>query len=169
MLISAVIFIIILCVLGVPAAFLLLRWKYASQKTKTDGSKLKVGIFHPYCNAGGGGEKVLWVAVEALQKKYPQADFYVYTGDIEATPDEILSKVSKTLNVNVDKKVKFVYLNKRKWLEPHMYPYFTLLGQSLGSIYLGFEALNQLNPGITLIRMRFSIFLVMFCFCRYFY
>lgn len=28
-----------------------------------------------------------------------------------------------------------------------MYPYFTLLGQSLGSIYLGFEALAQLNPG----------------------
>lgn len=28
-----------------------------------------------------------------------------------------------------------------------MYPYFTLLGQSLGSIWLGIEALNSLLPG----------------------
>lgn len=28
-----------------------------------------------------------------------------------------------------------------------MYPYFTLLGQSLGSIWLGLEALNSFVPG----------------------
>jgi alpha-1,2-mannosyltransferase len=28
-----------------------------------------VGFFHPYCNAGGGGERVLWVAIRALQKR----------------------------------------------------------------------------------------------------
>lgn len=28
-----------------------------------------VGVFHPYCNAGGGGERVLWCAIRALQKK----------------------------------------------------------------------------------------------------
>jgi len=29
-----------------------------------------VGFFHPYCNAGGGGERVLWAAIQAVQKKY---------------------------------------------------------------------------------------------------
>ena len=29
-----------------------------------------VGFFHPYCNAGGGGERVLWTAVRAIQRKY---------------------------------------------------------------------------------------------------
>ena len=29
-----------------------------------------VGFFHPYCNAGGGGERVLWVAIRALQNRY---------------------------------------------------------------------------------------------------
>ena len=29
-----------------------------------------VGFFHPYCNAGGGGERVLWTAVRAIQNKY---------------------------------------------------------------------------------------------------
>jgi len=28
-----------------------------------------VGFFHPYCNAGGGGERVLWTAIRAIQRK----------------------------------------------------------------------------------------------------
>lgn len=40
------------------------------RKPMTDGTKPKlVGFFHPYCNAGGGGERVLWVAIRALQNK----------------------------------------------------------------------------------------------------
>ena len=30
---------------------------------------LKIGFFHPYCNAGGGGERVLWTAIRALQNR----------------------------------------------------------------------------------------------------
>jgi alpha-1,2-mannosyltransferase len=50
-----------------------------------------VGFFHPYCNAGGGGERVLWAAIEAVQKKYPHVMSVVYTGD-EAAPSDILSR-----------------------------------------------------------------------------
>ena len=36
----------------------------------TDGQlPLVIGFFHPYCNAGGGGERVLWMAVQALQTR----------------------------------------------------------------------------------------------------
>jgi hypothetical protein len=28
-----------------------------------------VAFFHPYCNAGGGGERVLWCAINAMQDK----------------------------------------------------------------------------------------------------
>jgi len=34
------------------------------------GEKPVIGIFHPYCNAGGGGERVLWVALKFLLEKY---------------------------------------------------------------------------------------------------
>uniref|UniRef100_A0A8C8RJR5 ALG11 mannosyltransferase N-terminal domain-containing protein n=1 Tax=Pelusios castaneus TaxID=367368 RepID=A0A8C8RJR5_9SAUR len=38
--------------------------------TGKDGKhQLIVAFFHPYCNAGGGGERVLWCAIRALQKK----------------------------------------------------------------------------------------------------
>lgn len=83
--------------------------------------------------------------------RYPHAEFYIYTGDVEVTPDEILKKVKNVLNVNLDGNVRFVYLTKRRWVEAERYPYFTLLGQSLGSIYLGFEAMSQINPGANII------------------
>lgn len=29
-----------------------------------------VAFFHPYCNAGGGGERVLWCSLRALMNRY---------------------------------------------------------------------------------------------------
>ncbi|XP_075170244.1 GDP-Man:Man(3)GlcNAc(2)-PP-Dol alpha-1,2-mannosyltransferase-like [Haematobia irritans] len=47
-----------------------LRQFLKSRKSKLETRNVNivnVGIFHPYCNAGGGGERVLWCAVRALQ------------------------------------------------------------------------------------------------------
>lgn len=51
-----------------------------------------VGFFHPYCNAGGGGEAVLWQAIKATQDRWPRAVCIVYTGD-SASKAEILEHV----------------------------------------------------------------------------
>lgn len=40
-----------------------------------------MGFFHPYCNAGGGGERVLWTAIAALQREEKDVICAVYTGD----------------------------------------------------------------------------------------
>ena len=37
------------------------------------------------------------------------------------------------------KNLSFVYLHKRQYVEASVYPYFTMLGQSIGSIVLGRE------------------------------
>lgn len=54
-------------------AFVILILKRIIRKSKdkrlVSSSQLCVGIFHPYCNAGGGGERVLWCAIRALQTK----------------------------------------------------------------------------------------------------
>lgn len=81
-----------------------------------------------------------------LTFRYPKAEIHVYTGDVEVTPVEILEKVKKNMNVNL-KNIKFIYLNKRKWVEGDRYPAVTLLCQALGSMYLAYEALNKLVPG----------------------
>lgn len=88
------------------------------------------------------------ISIQNYIYRYPSAEFYVYTGDIEVTPIEITQRVRKNMNVAIQDNVKFVYLNKRKWIEAKMYPYFTLFCQSMGSVYLAFEALRQFNPGM---------------------
>lgn len=52
-----------------------------------------VGFFHPFCNAGGGGERVLWAAVRATQQRWPKAKIVVYTGDHDVSKDKLLSRV----------------------------------------------------------------------------
>uniref|UniRef100_A0A1I8HJJ5 GDP-Man:Man(3)GlcNAc(2)-PP-Dol alpha-1,2-mannosyltransferase n=1 Tax=Macrostomum lignano TaxID=282301 RepID=A0A1I8HJJ5_9PLAT len=53
----------------------------------TEG-EVMVGFFHPNCNAGGGGERVLWLAVRALQIEHGnKVQLFVYTGDLDAYKD----------------------------------------------------------------------------------
>lgn len=46
-----------------------------------------------HSNAGGGGERVLWAAVACLQREEPDVICLVYTGDIDASRQEIVDKV----------------------------------------------------------------------------
>lgn len=53
-----------------------------------------VAMFHPYCNDGGGGERVLWCIVRAMQSAYGKRFRYrVYHGDEAITGEAILAKV----------------------------------------------------------------------------
>ena len=72
----------------------------------------------------------------------------VYTGDCDATGDEILSKAFNTFGIKVERKVHFVYLRSRFFVEAKNYPVLTLLGQSLGSVALGLEALLRCSPDV---------------------
>ncbi|XP_018401714.1 PREDICTED: GDP-Man:Man(3)GlcNAc(2)-PP-Dol alpha-1,2-mannosyltransferase isoform X2 [Cyphomyrmex costatus] len=147
----------VLCIL-VFLPILLIKWRkfYSKKRNERQQTGTVVGIFHPYCNAGGGGERVLWFAVHAIQTKYPDVHIAIYTGDLDADPEKILSKTEKTFNVKLQSNIEFVYLHGRKWVDASTYPYFTLLGQSLGSIYLGIEALNNLTPDIYIDTMGYA-------------
>lgn len=116
------------------------------QRRKRDGPN--IAFFHPYCNAGGGGERVLWVAIKALLTRYSDSHIYIYTVET-AEPITILNKVQNQFNVKVDhEKINFVRLTTQKAIEAETYPYFTLLLQSLGTMVLGMEAFMKFNPDI---------------------
>ena len=121
-----------------------------------------VGFFHPYCNAGGGGERVLWTGIRALQKRYNFVRCVIYTGDSYVSGEEILRKARQRFNIVLPEQVEFVFLKNRRWVEASMYPYFTLLGQSLGSVLLGWEALNSYLPDIFLDTMGYAFTLPLF-------
>ncbi|EME44550.1 glycosyltransferase family 4 protein [Dothistroma septosporum NZE10] len=106
-----------------------------------------IGFFHPFCNAGGGGERVLFAAVLATQRRYPNALCIVYTGDHDASREQILANVQNRFNIQLNPaRVVFLYLTSREWILPSKYPHFTLLGQSLGSLIMGWDAINLLVP-----------------------
>ncbi|WCJ19918.1 GDP-Man:Man(3)GlcNAc(2)-PP-Dol alpha-1 2-mannosyltransferase [Euphorbia peplus] len=108
--------------------------------------KQAVAFFHPFTNDGGGGERVLWCAVKGIQEENPDLDCVVYTGDHDASPQSLASRAVDRFGVHLLYPPMVVYLDKRKWVEETSYPRFTMIGQSLGSVYLAWEALCKFTP-----------------------
>ncbi|KAF9907992.1 asparagine-linked glycosylation protein [Linnemannia zychae] len=118
---------------------------------------LIAGFFHPYCNAGGGGERVLWTAIRDIQQKYPHVVSVVYTGDTDVNKQDILERVRSRFNIELDPSlVGFEFLKKRFWIEDAKWPRFTLIGQSIGSMILGWEALKYVVPDIWIDTMGYA-------------
>lgn len=68
-----------------------------------------------------------------------------------------IKKISSALNVNVQARfnitldpssLHFVFLNSRFLVEDSTWPFFTLLGQSIGSMCLAWEAMTELMPDL---------------------
>ncbi len=116
-----------------------------------------IGFFHPFCNAGGGGERVLFAAILATQQRYPNALCVVYTGDHDASKEMILSNVRNRFNIDLKPaRISFLYLSTREYVLASRWPHFTLLGQSLGSLVLGWDAFNLLVPDIFIDTMGYA-------------
>lgn len=117
-----------------------------------------VGFFHPYCNAGGGGERVLWAAVRATLEE--DAFCVIYSGDEEAKevilrraevrPVIFMAILTQTsFGIKLDAaRIAFIQLKKWRLVSPERWPRVTLLGQSIGSIVLCYEAMNALVPDV---------------------
>lgn len=143
--------------------FLLIPWFRRQCRSWTINdrqSRLSIGFFHPYCNDGGGGERVLWTAIESILKKYrKEIEIVIYTGDRDATPNKILQRVQRRFDMNMkpyESSITFIYLRSRFFVEAKYYPMFTLLGQSIGSMILGFEALFRFIPDIYIDSMGYA-------------
>ncbi|KAL9579509.1 MAG: hypothetical protein Q9203_006665, partial [Teloschistes exilis] len=125
-----------------------------------------VGFFHPFCNAGGGGERVLWAAINATQKRWPKAVCAVYTGD-DANKEEMLTKVENRFNIKLrPPTIIFLPLTTRYYVLSTTYPRFTLLGQSLGSLILAYDAFSLLIPNIFIDTMGYAFALA---FSKFFF
>ncbi|GAM21874.1 hypothetical protein SAMD00019534_050490 [Acytostelium subglobosum LB1] len=144
----------------IPLTFILallifiLRLRFI-QRRRPD-SQYTVAFFHPYCAAGGGGERVLWCSVKSIQDEYPHVKCVVYTGDT-VSDQQIYDKIKNQFDIHLNRdNLEFVRLHQRRFVEASMYPRFTLVGQSLGSMLLGWEALNLLNPHVFIDTMGYA-------------
>lgn len=121
-----------------------------------------VGFFHPYCNAGGGGERVLWQSIRALQSRYNFIRCIVYTGD-RANKESIFSKVKNRFGIELARgAIEFVFLKRRGCVEAEKWPRFTLLGQSIGSFFLGLEGFLNFVPDVYVDTMGYAFTMPLF-------
>ncbi|EEB05722.1 alpha-1,2-mannosyltransferase Alg11 [Schizosaccharomyces japonicus yFS275] len=129
---------------------------YRSAGVNTQTARV-IGFFHPYCNAGGGGERVLWTAIRAIQNRYPDCVCVIYTGDNDASDEDILKRAKNTFGIELDaRKICVVHLRLRFLVSAKTWPRFTLLGQSIGSIFLGLEAVYNFAPDIFIDTMGYA-------------
>ena len=127
-----------------------------------EGYKGIIGFFHPFCNAGGGGERVLFAAIQATQQRHPNALCVVYTGDHDASKEQIVNNAETRFNIRLrPARVSFVYLTTRGYVLASRWPHFTLLGQSLGSLVLGWDAFNLVVPDIFIDTMGYAFTLAL--------
>jgi alpha-1,2-mannosyltransferase len=99
-----------------------------------------IGFFHPYCNQGGGGERVLWSIIKSLHITDPTLRFAIYTGDIEPG-EQITFKALTMFGIDlagID--ISLVRLKRVRLIDPSRYPYLTMLLQFCGSFLLTCEA-----------------------------
>src|SRR5882762_9558901 len=82
----------VFAVAGFIVIYILLRVavkiRQLQQRRQLNQSQLTtktVAFFHPYCNAGGGGERVLWKAINAIDNNYDNIQIAVYTGSEKLT------------------------------------------------------------------------------------
>ncbi|CAI5444053.1 unnamed protein product [Caenorhabditis angaria] len=145
---------LICLLLTIPVIIYLVREK---RKPKS------IAFFHPYCNAGGGGERVLWAAIRAMQKSHPNYKYYVYSGDFDANKEEILLKARQRFGIELDpENVEFVYLYSRRLVEADLYPHFTMLMQAIMGGFLALEALFHLVPEVFIDSMGYPLALPIF-------
>ncbi|CAE7247821.1 Alg11 [Symbiodinium natans] len=159
----------IVLLLAVPL-FLILWLKLTAYRlaarsglSKALAGKETVAFFHPYANAGGGGERVLWCCLRSVQQNHPGVACVVYTGDVDVTAADLLESARQRFGVAINASgVHFVFLTRRHWVEASSWPRFTLLGQSLGSLILGWEAVCQFQPDIFVDSMGYAFTLPLF-------
>ena len=108
----------ILCISWISQWFLL-----RSKDTKTI-----IAFFHPYCNGGGGGERVLWCAISALAKQSyaSSVKVIIYCGDkpnlesgIQDAKADAMRRFGLSIPENLE--IELVYVEGRHLLEANTY------------------------------------------------
>eukprot|EP00775_Hariotina_reticulata_P005441 gene5440-5674_t len=106
-----------------------------------------VAFFHPFADGGGGGERVLWCAVDAIQQAAPHVRIIIYAR-AGVTADQLVQDAAARFNVHLQKPVEVVSLKQTSAILPEQYPRFTLVRQAWGSVKLGLEALKLFVPEV---------------------
>jgi len=139
-------------VLLITAVIIAITGRYNTNKLlkqwEQQDNQVTVGFLHPYCSAGGGGERVLWNSIQALQDRYSFVQCVIYTADPMGNNNNVIAGVKRNFNIELKRPVKFIHLHSTSVLKLNTWPLSTLLGQSIMSMWVGAEALISFIPNV---------------------
>ena len=75
---------IMMILIFLALAFMMARYFSKLRQRCCKNNAISIAFFHPHCSAGGGGERVLWKAIEALgqiNKEGMNIEVVIYTSD----------------------------------------------------------------------------------------
>ena len=114
------------------------------------GSGAVVAFFHPYCDHGGGGERVLWVMVDRLLRAHPEHRVVIYSGGLKDVA-RLLQLVQTQFHLDLTPltgRIALVNIASRSLLEAKWYPVATMALQCAASMLVGLECLARLQPDV---------------------
>jgi alpha-1,2-mannosyltransferase len=149
-LISLFVMLLILLLISPRILYQLIQ-KYRQGKHHNNKKKTLL-IMHPFCDAGGGGERVLFCSLKGLVENLPESSWriIVITGD-QSSAFDILSRArdrfgpGSSISNEQFHRIEFLRIKTRYLVLAETWPRLTLLGQSLGSMIMGMEALFRVD------------------------
>jgi alpha-1,2-mannosyltransferase len=106
-----------------------------------------VAFFHPFADGGGGGERVLWCAVQALQAARPDLRLAIYCRP-GPTAAALAAGAAARFGLAVAPTFDVVPLPAAARLAPELYPRFTVARQAAASVAAAAAALRALPPAL---------------------
>lgn len=125
------------------------------------------GFYHPTSADGGGGERVLWAAIDAVQRRdaarrasgedatkdddddndVEKSVTVVYTSS-NLSGEGMIARAKARFGITIRGPIHTVKLTRERWTRAETYGRCTIAKQALGSVALGVEALSALTPDV---------------------
>eukprot|EP01038_Epipyxis_sp_PR26KG_P005155 gene5155-7175_t len=132
-----------------------IRYNRNRGKKSLNGSSniVELAFFHPYCDSGGGGERVLWVCIHSLLARQKTVfNIKVYSGELNRSKEDILKNVERKFSISFNEESKqnvtIIPIRTRFLLSAEWYPIATMFCQSIASLVVGLECLLLFVPDI---------------------
>lgn len=111
-----------------------------------------VGFLHPNCHKKGGGERVLWLAVQSLLEKNSELQVVVYcspaaAANVVAMYDSLESDLGICLRPALSPRIKLVPVRFTSYIDFN-FPFCTILFQSLAGIPLSVHCMFSYLPSL---------------------
>lgn len=116
--------------------------------------KIIYGFFHPHSYANGGGERVLWEAIDSTLKDDERNVCVIYTfaDNEKMSVSSLLASIKITFGIDLfgNDRIVLIHLNERlKWMiDSKSWKFASLILQSMSSVWIVFNGLNQVSPDI---------------------